>query len=100
MTKSEPQINLDLFEARLRRMGRIGWNTRRVTQLAATLRVSIYQLCAMAGMFERWQVTDCTLRDQWPDPVCLHFSNFEDAHAVKAGQTIPNPLDRLRAGMG
>lgn len=77
--------NIQFLRSRLIRTARIGWTTERVMGLAASLRISIFELAAMAGMFRG--VEAAALRNTWPDCVCLHFANFEDEYERMNGVT-------------
>lgn len=93
-------VTIASLHARLVRQARIGWTTERVMRLAAALRISIYELCAMAGLFARNEVATRALTNDWPHSVCLHFSNFEDEYerlnGIDPATTIPSKVQLCR----
>ena len=50
-------------------------------ELARTLRLTVYELCAANGEFDPKKVQKYVQTGEWPGPLCLLFSYTEDAIA-------------------
>lgn len=68
---------LVLLEHHFRERGLYNWDNARVLVLAKTLRVTIRELCAMAGEFSKARIKKNLHHKEWPLPIALHFERME-----------------------
>lgn len=80
------------------------WNNARVARLCRTMRVTAFELAALAGVFNKNSVH--ALRragetEPWPPPIALHFAKMErfaNELVFKSG-SAPDPQDAQLANV-
>lgn len=73
----EESPRVTLLRKRYKDSGLMGWDDQRVSRLCRMLKITVYDLCAMAGEFRRSVVKSHWARQEWPVPLTLHFARYE-----------------------
>ena len=68
------------------KMGHDDWNNRRVWALATMLNVTIYELCAIAGVYDPGTVARHWKRGRWPVTMAIHFFNMQQYFMQQYGR--------------
>lgn len=72
----------------------------RVGRICQTLRCTIYELCAMSGLFNRSRIKQIQeKRKFWPTELALHFYRLESYYLERklGNPTLPDPGQREAA---
>lgn len=66
------------MEAQCKLHGILDWNNKRTISLCRLLKINPYELCAMAGLFERSKVRKFWRDNKWPSEVALQFHRLQE----------------------
>jgi hypothetical protein len=69
-----------LVKERYRKLGLLDWTTPRTEALCQRLGVTVPELCAMAGLYNRYTIRRCIQRNRWSVPVALVFWLIEQSY--------------------